>query len=54
MTMPRARVIMRKYTPDARRARSPKMAATAVASRTPTTRVVQNPAPYRVARIPTL
>jgi len=47
-------VIIRKYTPVARSATSPKIAATAVASTTPTARVVQNEAPCRVARMPTL
>ena len=50
--MPSASVIIRKYTPVARSATSPKIAATAAASSTPTTSVVQNPAPYRVARMP--
>jgi len=45
---------MRKYTPVARRARRPKIEATAVARSTPTISVTQNEAPCRVARIPTL
>jgi hypothetical protein len=52
--MPRASVIIRKYTPVARRATRPKMAATAEARTMPTSRVVQKPAPCRVARMPTL